>query len=89
MMYQAVGDAFAVLASKQGADTNPDWLHNLRANPDARIEVGTETLEVTARVLDTEERQPIWDEQKARYPGFADYESRTDRVIPVVMLDRR
>jgi deazaflavin-dependent oxidoreductase (nitroreductase family) len=89
MMYQAVGDAFAVFASKQGADTNPDWLHNLRANPDARIEVGTETLEVTARVLDTEERQPIWDEQKARYPGFADYESRTDRVIPVVMLDRR
>jgi deazaflavin-dependent oxidoreductase (nitroreductase family) len=89
MMYQAVGDAFAVFASKAGADTNPDWYHNLRANPDARIEVGTETLEVRARVLDAAEREPIWQEQKARYPGFAEYEEKTDRVIPVVMLERR
>ena len=89
MMYQAVGDGFAVFASKGGADTNPDWYHNLRAHPDARIEVGTETLDVTARVLEPEERQPIWDEQKARYPGFGDYETRTDRVIPVVLLERR
>lgn len=88
IMYQAVGDSFAVFASKAGADTNPDWFHNLKANPEARIEVGTETLEVTARVLSDEERAPIWEEQKARYPGFADYEANTDRVIPVVMLDR-
>ena len=89
MMYQAVGTGFAVFASKAGADTNPDWYHNLRAHPQARIEVGAETLEVTARVLDADEREPIWKEQKARYPGFADYETKTDRVIPVVMLDRR
>jgi deazaflavin-dependent oxidoreductase (nitroreductase family) len=89
IMYQAVGDSFAVFASKAGADTNPDWFHNLKANPEARVEVGTETLEVTARVLSDEERAPIWEEQKARYPGFADYEANTDRVIPVVMLDRR
>jgi len=89
MMYQAVGDGFAVFASKAGADTNPDWYHNLRAHPHARIEVGTETLEVTARVLDPEEREPIWEEQKARYPGFADYERKTDRVIPVLVLERR
>lgn len=89
MMYQAVGNGFAVFASKAGADTNPDWYHNLRAHPEARIEVGTETLDVTSRVLDAKEREPIWEEQKARYPGFADYESRTDRVIPVVMLVRR
>jgi deazaflavin-dependent oxidoreductase (nitroreductase family) len=89
MMYQAVGDSFAVFASKAGADTNPDWFHNLKANPEARIEVGTETVEVTARVLSPEERAPIWEEQKARYPGFADYEAKTDRDIPVVMLDRR
>ncbi|MFL6001580.1 MAG: nitroreductase family deazaflavin-dependent oxidoreductase [Nocardioides sp.] len=88
IMYQAVGDSFAVFASKAGADTNPDWFHNLKANPEARIEVGTETLEVTARVLSDEERAPIWEAQKARYPGFADYEANTDRVIPVVMLDR-
>jgi deazaflavin-dependent oxidoreductase (nitroreductase family) len=89
MMYQAVGHSFAVFASKAGADTNPDWFHNLKASPEARIEVGTETLEVTARVLSVGERAPIWEEQKARYPGFADYEANTDRVIPVVMLDRR
>jgi deazaflavin-dependent oxidoreductase (nitroreductase family) len=89
VMYQAVGNGFAVFASKAGADTNPDWYHNLRAHPQARIEVGTQTLDVTARVLDADEREPIWEEQKARYPGFADYESKTDRVIPVVMLDRR
>jgi deazaflavin-dependent oxidoreductase (nitroreductase family) len=89
VMYQAVGNGFAVFASKAGADTNPDWYHNLRAHPQARIEVGTQTLDVTARVLDADEREPIWEEQKARYPGFAGYETKTDRVIPVVMLDRR
>ena len=89
MMYLATGDAFAVFASKAGADTNPDWYHNLRAHPEARVEVGTETLDVTARILDPEERQPLWEEQKRRYPGFADYESKTDRVIPVVLLERR
>jgi deazaflavin-dependent oxidoreductase (nitroreductase family) len=88
-MYQAVGDGFAVFASKAGADTNPHWYHNLRAHPDARVEVGTEALEVTARVLGAEEREPVWQEQKDRYPGFADYETRTARVIPVVMLERR
>jgi deazaflavin-dependent oxidoreductase (nitroreductase family) len=89
MMYQAVGDAFAVFASKSGADTNPDWYHNLKAHPEARIEVGTETLDVTARVLGADEREPVWQEQKARYPGFAGYETKTDRVIPVVLLERR
>ena len=87
MMYQAVGDSFAVFASKAGADTNPDWFHNLKANPEARIEVGTETLDVRARVLDAKDREPIWEEQKARYPGFADYEAKTDRVIPVFVLE--
>jgi deazaflavin-dependent oxidoreductase (nitroreductase family) len=88
-MYQAVANGFAVFASKAGADTNPDWYHNLKAHPEARIEVGTETHDVTARVLDAKEREPIWEEQKARYPGFADYETKTERVIPVVMLVRR
>src|SRR4051794_22120233 len=89
MMYQPVGDGFAVFASKGGAPTNPDWFHNLRANPQAQIEVGEETVDVTARVLDPQEREPIWEEQKARYPGFADYEEKPARVIRVVMLDRR
>ena len=89
MMYQAVGDSFAVFASKAGAETNPDWYHNLVANPEASAEVGTETIELTARVLEPDEREPIWEKQKSDYPGFADYEKKTDRVIPVVLLDRR
>ncbi len=89
VMYQAVGDGFAVFASKAGADTHPDWYHNLKANPEARIEVGPDEVNVMARVLDTRQREPIWQEQKARYPGFADYETKTERVIPVLMLERR
>lgn len=87
MMYQRVGDAYAVFASKGGAPTNPDWYHNLRANPDATIEVGTEILAVRARVADSAERRPIWDEQKRAYPGFAGYEQKTTREIPVVILE--
>jgi len=89
MMYQAVGDGFAVFASKAGADTHPDWYHNLKAHPEARIEVGPDEIYVMARVLDAQQREPIWQEQKARYPGFADYEAKTERVIPVLILERR
>ncbi|QIG42200.1 nitroreductase family deazaflavin-dependent oxidoreductase [Nocardioides anomalus] len=89
MMYQAVGSAYAVFASKAGADTNPAWYHNLLAHPEATIEVGTETVAVTARELGPEEREPVWETQKERYPGFADYERKTDRVIPVVLLEPR
>ena len=88
MMYQAVGDAFAIFASKAGASTNPAWYHNLVANPRASIEVGDETLDVSARVLEREEREPIWTQQKNAYPAFAEYEAKTERVIPVILLER-
>jgi deazaflavin-dependent oxidoreductase (nitroreductase family) len=88
MMYQEVGDDLAVFASKAGAPTNPDWFHNLVANPDATVELGTDTVAVRARVGEGDERDRIWEVQKERYPGFADYESKTDRVIPVVILER-
>ncbi len=88
MMYQAVGSAWAVFASKAGADTNPDWYHNLVAHPAASIEVGTEMIDVLAREAEGEERAKIWAEQKERYPGFAEYERKTSRVIPVIVLDR-
>ena len=87
MMYQAVGDSYAVFASKAGAPTNPDWYHNLVANPEATIEVGAETRAVRARVATSTERPTIWATQKERYPGFADYERQTDREIPVVILE--
>lgn len=88
MMYQQVGNDWAVFASKAGADTNPAWYHNLVANPEAVIEVGTETIKVVARVPDDAEREPIWSKQKADYPGFAGYEQKTSRQIPVVLLSR-
>jgi deazaflavin-dependent oxidoreductase (nitroreductase family) len=87
MMYRRVGDNYAVFASKAGAPTNPDWYHNLVANPAVRAEIGTQTLDLTARVADSAEREPIWAAQKADYPGFADYEKKTSRQIPVVILE--
>jgi deazaflavin-dependent oxidoreductase (nitroreductase family) len=89
LVYQAIGDSYAIFASKAGADTNPAWFHNLIANPETQIEVGTETIDVTARVTSDQERAPIWDQQKEIAPGFADYEANTDRQIPVVILDPR
>jgi len=87
MMYRRVGDHYAVFASKAGAPTNPDWYHNLVANPAVRAEIGTQTVDLTARVAGTAEREPIWTAQKADYPGFADYEAKTTRQIPVVILE--
>lgn len=89
LVYQALNDSFAVFASKGGAPTNPAWYFNLIANPDVTIEVGTETLGVTARVAVAEERDQIWTRQKQAIPTFADYEAATTRVIPVVILERR
>ena len=89
MMYQQVGDAYAVFASAAGADRNPAWYHNLLANPDVTAEVGTDTVTLHARDLPAAERAPIWEKQKADYPGFAGYEQKTSRTIPVVLLERR
>lgn len=87
---QDLGDgAWAVFGSKGGAPTDPDWFHNLRANPDATIEIGKEIVSVTARVAEGEERERIWARQKELMPGFADYEKKTTRQIPVVILERR
>ncbi len=87
VMYQAVDGGYAVFASKAGAPTNPDWFHNLRAHSDATVEVGDRTVPVRARVAESEERDRIWTVQKARYPGFAEYEASTSREIPVVVLE--
>ena len=87
MMYQDLGGALAVFASKAGAPDNPDWFHNLVATPLVSVEIGTETKAFTARVAEGAERNPIWEKQKADYPGFAEYETQTTRIIPVVILD--
>lgn len=87
LMYQTVDGGYAVFASKGGAPTNPDWFHNLKANPETKVEVGTETISVTARVAAGEERDRIWSQQKQDFPQFAEYEKGTSRVIPVVVLE--
>lgn len=89
LVYQQVGDDVAVFASKGGAPTNPDWFHNLVANPSTSIELGTETYPVTARVATGEERERIWEAQKKAFSNFADYEaSAGGREIPVVVLEK-
>ena len=86
MMYLADGDRYLVFASKQGSDRNPDWYWNLRAQPDARIEVGDQTVEVRATELRGAERDERFSQQAALYPGFAGYQAKTSRIIPVVAL---
>jgi deazaflavin-dependent oxidoreductase (nitroreductase family) len=85
-MYRPVPGGYAVFASKGGAPTNPDWYHNLLAHPDVEAEIGTETRKFRARVAEGEERDRIWEAHKAANPGFAEYERKTSRRIPVVIL---
>ncbi|WP_396925019.1 nitroreductase family deazaflavin-dependent oxidoreductase [Mycolicibacterium sp.] len=77
-----------IFASKAGADTNPDWFHNLVAHPETTVELGTERFGVTARVLDGAERDEIYAKQVAAQPQFGDYQKSTSRIIPVVELQR-
>ncbi|WP_041998340.1 MULTISPECIES: nitroreductase family deazaflavin-dependent oxidoreductase [unclassified Streptomyces] len=86
MMYLAGEGRYFVFASKAGSDHNPDWYHNLIAHPDVRVEIKDETLDVRAVELRGEERDTVYAEQAGLYPGFADYQRKTERIIPVVAL---
>lgn len=88
LMYQRTEEGIAIFASKGGAPQNPDWFHNLVANPEASVEVGTETYPVRARVAEGAERDRIFTRQKDLFPQFAEYERATTRTIPVVVLER-
>ena len=88
--YQRLSDSsVAIFASKGGAPTNPDWFHNVAANPDVTVEIGTKTFAARAHVAAGDERSEIWERQKSDWPGFAAYEEKTQgiREIPVVVLD--
>ena len=86
LVYRAVDGGYAVFATKAGAPTNPDWFHNLVANPDVSVEVGADNVEVSARVLQGDERDVIWDAQAQAFPTFAEYQQKSERQIPVVLL---
>jgi deazaflavin-dependent oxidoreductase (nitroreductase family) len=87
VMYRKVDDGYAVFASFAGQPVNPAWYHNLVANPDVQAEIGSQTLRLRARVADDAEREPIWVAHKTEFPGFAEYETKTTRQIPVVILE--
>jgi deazaflavin-dependent oxidoreductase (nitroreductase family) len=86
LAYFRDGDDYVIVASKGGAETDPDWYHNLLAEPSATIEVGTEQFDVTARPADEHERERLWAMITSANPAFADYEQKTTRTIPVVIL---
>jgi len=87
--YVRDGDAYVLIASKGGEPKHPSWYHNLLAHPDTTIQVGSKRLPVSARVATREERARVWPRAVETYGGYAGYQKRTDREIPLVMLEPR
>jgi deazaflavin-dependent oxidoreductase (nitroreductase family) len=88
LMYSLEGDSIVIFAAKAGAPTHPDWYHNLKANPKAIVEVGTETFDITATILTGEERDRLYTKQATTFPNFAQFAEMTTRKIPVITLTR-
>jgi len=89
LIHRTDGDRWVVVASKGGAPQNPSWFENLRANPDAEIEVKGETVSVHATTAEGEERKRLWSLMTTVWPAYDDYQTKTTREIPVVVLSRR
>jgi deazaflavin-dependent oxidoreductase (nitroreductase family) len=89
LIHRVDGDRWVVVASKGGAPRNPSWFENLRAEPDAEIEVPGERIPVRAEVLEGDERARVWARMAEVWPAYDDYQAKTDREIPVVALSRR
>ena len=85
--YLADGNRYVIFASKAGAPTNPHWYHNLRAHPDVRIEVGTDTLKATAHEATGEERERLFAAMAQRSPNFTGVSATLSRLIPVIVLE--
>lgn len=88
LVYSMKGDKYVIIASKGGADTHPDWFFNIKANPEAEAEVGDEKFKVKAEIVDEDERKSLYAKHAEKYPGFLDYQKKTDRAIPVILLER-
>lgn len=86
--YVRDGDKYVIIASKGGAPTNPDWYYNILAHPFVTVELGTEQFQARAEQAKEPERTRLYQEMVAMMPGFADYEKKTTRVIPVFTLTR-
>ena len=88
LAYLRAGENLLVFGTKGGAPTHPDWYHNLRVNPRVTVELGSERFDASARVTDDGERDGLWRDAKKEIPVFADYEQKTRRQIPVIVLER-
>lgn len=88
LVYGRDGDDLFVIASKAGAPDHPHWYHNVLANPTVDVELPGEQLRARARVAEGEERDRLYAQQAAAMPAFTEYQQKTDRVIPVVVLER-
>jgi deazaflavin-dependent oxidoreductase (nitroreductase family) len=87
LLYGAVGDSYAVIASKGGMPDHPLWYLNLEANPECELMVGAKAVSARARVAEGEERERIWAQMAETYPPYLEYQKSTERTIPVVVLD--
>jgi deazaflavin-dependent oxidoreductase (nitroreductase family) len=87
LAYTRDGDRYVIIASKGGYPTNPDWYHNLVANPDVTVEADGRSFLARALVADGEERSRLFDAQAAVMPNFAEYQTKTTRKIPVIILE--
>jgi len=88
LVYFADGDRTLIVASKGGAPTNPDWYHNLVADPEVTLEIGTEKFPARATVVAEPERTLLFERVAASNPGFGEYQKKTTRVIPIIALER-
>jgi deazaflavin-dependent oxidoreductase (nitroreductase family) len=82
------GDNLVIIASKGGAPTNPDWYYNIVAHKTVTVEFGTETFQSLAEITSEPERSRLFSKMVEQMPGFADYQQKTSRVIPVIVLTR-
>jgi len=86
--YVTDGDRLVIIASKGGAPTNPDWYYNILAHPLVTVEVGTEQFQAQAAIASESERTRLYNQMVEMMPGFAEYQRKTTRVIPVIVLTR-
>ena len=89
LLYIADGDEVAIIASKGGFPKHPAWYHNLKANPQTSAQIGPERRPVRAREATPTERERIWKRAVELWPQYEEYQARTNRQIPVVVLERR
>lgn len=87
LLYAPAGGGYAVVASKGGAPADPAWCVNLRAHPAARVELGGKSVPVKAREAEGEEYGRLWSQMVQGYNGYAGYQEKTSRRIPVFLLE--